>query len=162
MTGTRVRSHLRGVTSLPSRNVPPALHAVTVSNDRYDSPMERPLPIACIFRSTRTDHDEADYQAWSARIELLVASAPGYRTHVSLRDPVTREGVTIAYFDDLESIAAWRDHGEHVRAQQLGRERFYDDYIVQIAPVVREYSWHRPLRNDVELPKHRRTTKGAP
>ena len=108
--------------------------------------MERPLPIACIFRSTRTEHAEADYQEWSARIERLVAAAPGYRSHVSLRDPGTREGVTIAYFDDLESIAAWRDQAEHAQAQRLGRDLFYEEYVVQIAPVIREYGWQRPLR----------------
>ena len=108
--------------------------------------MEPSLPIACIFRSTRTDHSEADYRAWSARIEHLVGATPGYRSHVSLRDHVTRQGVTIAYFDDLESIARWRDQVDHVRAQQLGRERFYEEYVVQIAPVVREYAWPRPLR----------------
>ena len=108
--------------------------------------MEPPLPIVCIFRSTRTDHADAEYEEWSGRIEALVANAPGYRSHVSLRDRDTRQGVTIAYFDDLESVARWRAHPEHVRAQHLGREDFYEDYVVQIAPVVREYSWRRPLR----------------
>ena len=108
--------------------------------------MERPLPIACIFRSTRTDHAEAEYREWSDRIERLVTVAPGYRSHMSLRDPVTREGVTIAYFDDLDSVAAWRDQVEHLQAQRLGRERFYEEYVVQIAQVTREYGWQHPLR----------------
>jgi heme-degrading monooxygenase HmoA len=110
--------------------------------------MDPSLPIACIFRSTRTDHSEADYQAWSERMEHLVVTTPGYQSHVSLRDRETREGVTIAYFDDLESIALWRDQADHVLAQQLGRERFYEDYVVEIAPVVREYRWRRPLHSD--------------
>jgi len=108
--------------------------------------MDPSLPIACIFRSTRTDHSDDEYQEWSQRIAQLVVTAPGYRSHVSLRDHETRVGVTIAYFDDVESITTWRDQTEHVRAQQLGRERFYEDYVVQIAPVVREYSWRRTLR----------------
>jgi len=112
--------------------------------------MDPTLPIACIFRSTRTDHANDEYREWVERIERLVTTAPGYRSHVSLRDPATREGVTIAYFDDLESIAQWRAQPEHLRAQQLGREDFYEQYVVQIAPVIREYSWRQPLRSTTE------------
>ena len=49
--------------------------------------------------------------------------------------------MTIAYFDDVESIAQWREQVDHRRAQALGREQFYESYVVQIAPIVRHYEW---------------------
>jgi heme-degrading monooxygenase HmoA len=110
----------------------------------YDSQMNAGLPVACIFRSTRTDHSEIEYQAWSSEMDGLVATTPGYRYHCSFRDPTTREGVTISFFDDLDCIAQWRSNARHVEAQQLGRRAFYEQYTIQVVDVVREYQWSCP------------------
>jgi len=68
---------------------------------------------AVIFRSIRTA-DFADlYEEHSARMEALVKSIKGYISHYSHRDPETREGITISYFESLESIREWREHPEH-------------------------------------------------
>jgi len=40
---------------------------------------------------------------------------------------------------DEESIRAWRNHPEHVLAQQAGRDRWYESYSVQVAEISREY-----------------------
>ena len=41
---------------------------------------------------------------------------------------------------DQASIAAWREHAEHLAAQRLGRERWYSHYELRIARVERVYS----------------------
>lgn len=45
--------------------------------------------------------------------------------------------------NDEESIQNWKVLEEHLEAQQLGREEFYEEYTVRIATVNREYSWSR-------------------
>lgn len=47
--------------------------------------------------------------------------------------------VALSYWRDEQSIRAWKSHSEHVLAQQLGRERWYESYIVQVAQITREY-----------------------
>ena len=95
--------------------------------------------VAVIFTSTRTDSNVEDYAIMAARMDELVRLQPGYLEHVSVRDPVTREGITVAYFTDEESVAAWRAVSEHTLAQQLGRSTFYSQYAVQVSHVFRSY-----------------------
>lgn len=99
--------------------------------------------VAVIFTSTRTVNSDAKYQEWSTRMEELVTEQPGYLSHVGFRDSQTRQGVTISYFKDEESIRNWKVLEEHLEAQELGREEFYEEYSVKIAIVNREYSWSR-------------------
>lgn len=99
--------------------------------------------VAVIFTSTRAVNSDAKYQEWSTRMEELVTEQPGYLSHVGFRDSQTRQGVTISYFKDEESIRNWKVLDEHLEAQQLGREEFYEEYTVRIATVNREYSWSR-------------------
>ncbi len=47
--------------------------------------------------------------------------------------------VALSYWHDEQSIRAWKSHSEHVLAQQLGKERWYESYIVQVAQIAREY-----------------------
>ena len=47
--------------------------------------------------------------------------------------------VALSYWEDEASVRAWKTHAEHVLAQQLGRERWYESYVVQVAQVLREY-----------------------
>ncbi len=98
---------------------------------------------AVIFRSLRSHDHEDLYGQWSERMSTAVAQVDGYSSHVSFRDPSTREGVTIAYFENEEAIRHWREFPEHLEAQELGRESFYLNYTVQVAEIVRDYSWSR-------------------
>lgn len=49
--------------------------------------------------------------------------------------------VALSYWPDQASILAWKSHAEHRVAQQLGRERWYRDYRVEIAQIQRSYSF---------------------
>lgn len=91
---------------------------------------------AVIFSSVRTEADAAEYAAMAARMDALAADQPGYLGAENARDGV---GITVSYWRDLESIAAWRRHAEHALAQQHGRERWYSSYRVRVAKVEREY-----------------------
>ncbi len=101
------------------------------------------MSFAVIFRSTRTI-DSADlYQEQTELMESLVKSIPGYLSHFGFRDSATRKGVTISYFESEDDIAEWKQVVDHIRAQELGRSDFYENYEVQVVEILREYSWHK-------------------
>ena len=61
--------------------------------------------------------------------------------HSGIRHPETRQGVTIAYFDSLESIDNWRKDAEHMDAKKLAKSHFYENYSVEITEVIDSYGW---------------------
>ena len=99
--------------------------------------------LAVIFRSTRTVDAHDVYAEWSERMTEAVRTIAGYNGNFSFRDEASRQGVTIAYFENEEAITEWRTFNEHLMAQQLGREQFYEDYSVEVAHIERSYTWRR-------------------
>lgn len=97
------------------------------------------MTVVVVFTSRRALANDDEYHAMAAQMERLVADQPGFLEMTSVRDPVTRVGVTVGYFADHESVQAWRSHSGHTEAQRRGREAFYDDYRVTVAEVVRDY-----------------------
>ncbi len=97
--------------------------------------------IAVVFVSRRTPAHKDDYARTAMRMEELVHGQPGFVDLVSVRDPVTRQGITVAYFEDEASVAAWKAHVEHVEAQRRGVADFYESYDVTVAHIVRQYGF---------------------
>ncbi len=79
------------------------------------------------------------YGAMAARMEKLALAQPGCLGVESTRD-AEGLGITVSYWRDEASIAAWREHAEHLVAQRLGRERWYSHYELRITRVERAYS----------------------
>lgn len=50
-----------------------------------------------------------------------------------------RDEVALSWWPSEESIRAWKGHPEHLLAQALGRERWYESYSVEVAELKREY-----------------------
>jgi heme-degrading monooxygenase HmoA len=50
-------------------------------------------------------------------------------------------GITVSYWTDREAIANWRNNAEHLAAQSLGRQEFYDWYRVRVAEIVKDYAF---------------------
>lgn len=92
---------------------------------------------AVIFTSLRTDGDRG-YGAMAGRMVQLAAQQPGYLGVDSVRDAAGR-GITISYWRDAASIAAWKRDTEHQQAQRGGQQTWYADYQVRIAKVERAY-----------------------
>jgi heme-degrading monooxygenase HmoA len=97
--------------------------------------------VVCIFRSGRTDRSADQYEEWSNRIDLLVATMPGYIGHSSFRDDASGRVLTVSYFESLTHLVAWKEVPEHLEAQALGRTAFYLEYEVEVAEIVRRYQW---------------------
>jgi len=103
-----------------------------------NSPATTPEPpyYAVIFTSVQTDALEG-YAEMAERMEALAKQQPGYLGIESARSDV---GITVSYWSDLESIKKWKQQSAHLRAQSLGKERWYKNYTVRIARIERDYS----------------------
>jgi len=91
---------------------------------------------------TREDVDVEEYGAAFERMMALVAEVPGF---VGFEGFTGEDGseLALARFETTDSIAAWRDHPEHVAIRQRGRDEFFESYNITIATVHRHYDWHR-------------------
>ena len=63
-------------------------------------------------------------------------------TNLGVESAREEVGITVSYWRDLESVAAWKRVVDHVAALRLGRERWYATYRVRIARVEREYGFN--------------------
>jgi heme-degrading monooxygenase HmoA len=94
---------------------------------------------AVIFTSSRSEADEEGYLETAGRMLELAADQPGY-LGVELA-----AGITISYWRDEESIAAWKRDAEHAAARADGRARWYDRFEVRVARVERAYGFERTV-----------------
>lgn len=99
--------------------------------------------VAVIFTSRRTVNDVDGYAAMAERMDALAAEQPGYRGIESVRD-AGGLSITVSYWATEDDARAWKQVGEHLAAQNAGRDRWYDSYHLRVATVTREYSWERP------------------
>ena len=94
-----------------------------------------------IFRAKVAKLD-ADYQKAVARLRELAFTAFGCVDFVSMNEGDSE--LTLSYWRDEDSIRKWKAHSEHVLAQELGREKWYGSYSVQVAEIRREYQFGAP------------------
>ncbi len=94
---------------------------------------------AVIFTSRRTAVDDAGYLAMAERMTALAATRPGYLGIESTRG-ADGFGITVSYWASAEAIRAWKDHADHVVAQETGVRQWYEHYELRIARVERAYS----------------------
>lgn len=93
---------------------------------------------AVIFTSLRTAEDPQGYAEMAAAMSALAATQPGYLGEESARG-ADGVGITISYWRDEASIAAWKRVAAHAEAQRMGRAKWYTDYAVRVARVERAY-----------------------
>jgi len=81
--------------------------------------------------------DEQEYGQRVGKLFEIVAALPGFR---GIRSYESEDGerLSLIEFDSHESLAAWREHAEHRVAQELGKQKYYAEYHLQICELVRE------------------------
>lgn len=99
----------------------------------------QPPYYAVIFTSVRTDVDES-YGDMATRMVELAHEQPGFLGVESARQIL---GITVSYWDGLDTIRRWKQHAEHLIAQQTGRDRWYESYRVRICKVERDYEFEQ-------------------
>lgn len=97
----------------------------------------KPPYYAVIFSSLKNPDDEG-YAEMSDRMAEMVQKQPGYLGHESAREGI---GITVSYWDSLESIRNWKAVAEHTEAQSMGKQKWYSAYKTRICLVERDYSF---------------------
>ncbi len=92
---------------------------------------------AVIFTSTLTENTEG-YSEMAQKMEDLAKTQSGFLGIDSAREDV---GITVSYWESLDAIKIWKQHSEHLVAQQKGREQWYSWYNTRICKVEREYEF---------------------
>lgn len=94
---------------------------------------------AVIFTSQRTAGDRDDgYEQTATRMAKLAEDMPGYLGIESARG-TDGLGITVSYWRSEADIANWKRHLEHRRAQDRGKNQWYEHYELRVAKVERAY-----------------------
>jgi heme-degrading monooxygenase HmoA len=96
---------------------------------------------AVIFTSIRTTVDEG-YNEMSEKMIQLAELQDGYLGVEAARNET---GITVSYWVDLESIKKWKQQTDHLLAQQLGRQKWYESYKTRICLVERDYDYEKNI-----------------
>ncbi len=97
----------------------------------------KPPYYAVIFTSIKKETDDG-YNTMGEKMIQLAKEQAGFLGVESARNDV---GITVSYWATLEDIHQWKQHTEHLIAQQYGREKWYKFYCTRICKVERDYSF---------------------
>ena len=95
---------------------------------------------AVIFSALRNNASGDQFEETDQRMMSLAAQQPGF---LGVDTAASGIGITVSYWADEESIAAWRRNSDHAFAQYEGRTRWYDAYELRVARVERAHSFVR-------------------
>lgn len=97
----------------------------------------KPPYYAVIFTSIRTDGDNG-YTTMAEEMVRLANQQAGFLGMESAREHL---GITVSYWQDLAAIKAWKNNIEHLKAQKLGKEKWYAQFNVRISKVEKSYAF---------------------
>lgn len=98
----------------------------------------KPPYYAVIFTSLLSENTKG-YNEMAVKMETLAKQQPGFLGIDSAREEV---GITVSYWETLEAIKIWKAKADHLVAQKLGKEKWYQSYKVRICKVEREYEFN--------------------
>ncbi len=98
--------------------------------------------VISIFRSRICPENSSDFYDLADEMLKLAEAMPGF---ISYKVYVAEDGerCSIVEFESAERLLAWRNLPEHREAQQIGRDRFYEEYTLHVADPVRESRFKR-------------------
>jgi|SRR5438105_3655257 heme-degrading monooxygenase HmoA len=100
------------------------------------------MVIVLIHTEMQPDSDRAAYDALNARMFEIVQTIPGFLGASGYASPDGQD-IGMIRFESLEALRAWREHPEHLVAQQRGKSEFYASYRIEVCEVVRAYDFAR-------------------
>jgi len=90
---------------------------------------------AVIFSSQRTEGDNG-YGKMADKMVEYASLQNGFLGVESARDESL--GITVSYWDSLESIKAWKEHSVHKVAQDRGKTEWYKNFSLRVCKVERQ------------------------
>ena len=91
---------------------------------------------AVIFKATTHKLDK-EYFSMAKKMRDLAINEYGCKEFTAVTEG--SEEIAISYWDSLEQIKAWKKNSEHLVAQGLGKNKWYEDYTVEIMEVLSMY-----------------------
>ena len=98
--------------------------------------------VVVVFRSRLSAEAGDDYSEMAAEMLATAKEMPGFVEFKSFKAD-DGERVSLVYWQDHETMAAWRAHPRHRVAQASGRAKWYAEYRIEVADVVRENKFER-------------------
>jgi len=89
---------------------------------------------------TRLSNSEEGYEEMNQKMIELAKQQNGFIGIESARSEV---GITVSYWESLESIQKWKLNAEHTLARNLGRAKWYTSYDLKICKVVSAYNFNK-------------------
>jgi heme-degrading monooxygenase HmoA len=89
-----------------------------------------------IFRSLLQENSKG-YEQTAKRMGQLAKKQAGFVALSSARQ--NSFGITVSYWESLEAIKNWKENAEHLLAQKKGKQRWYQDYSIQICKITKNY-----------------------
>ena len=99
----------------------------------------KPPYYAVIFSSIRTDVDKG----YAEMSDLMVELAKQQKGFLGVESARNELGITVSYWQNLESIKKWKQHYEHRIAQSRGRFEWYKHYKTRISKVEIDYGFDK-------------------
>ena len=99
--------------------------------------------IVVLFRSRLTAEAGEDYSQMAAEMLATAKTMPGFVDFKSFKAE-DGERISVVWWRDEETMAAWRSHLRHRVAQKLGREKWYENYKIEVSQVLRSGEFQRP------------------
>jgi heme-degrading monooxygenase HmoA len=93
--------------------------------------------VVVVFRSHLSAAAGDDYSDMAAEMLATAQEMPGFVEFKSFKSD-DGERVSLVYWQDHETMAAWRNHPRHRIAQSNGRSKWYASFRVEVADIVRE------------------------
>jgi len=96
--------------------------------------------IAVIFEVTPREGQKDAYLDIAASLKAELEGHPGFIS-VERFQSLTTPGklLSLSFFEDEDSLRAWRNRPHHRNAQSAGRNRHFAEYRLRIAGVIRDY-----------------------
>ncbi len=92
---------------------------------------------AVIFKAKTGDQDPQ----YSEMVQLMRELAfEQYNCKDFIAVTEGNQEIAISYWNSEEDIRNWHSDTEHSIAQKLGREKWYESYVVEIVKIERRYS----------------------
>jgi heme-degrading monooxygenase HmoA len=98
--------------------------------------------LVVLFRSRLVPQPDG-YAEMAQEMLETAKSMPGF-VDVTAFTAADGERLTLVWWQDEDTLRAWRTHARHLVAQKTGRERWYESYTLEVAEIVRSKQFRRP------------------
>jgi len=103
--------------------------------------------VVVIFKAKLRQTD-SEYPQLAQRLRTLAMEEFGCLAFDTVTEGETE--LTLSYWPAENAIKSWKAQTEHLAAQRLGRNAWYESYTVQVAQIVREYRFDSLLNKQSE------------